>query len=180
MLLVVGGQCGNIGKTSVVTGLLRRLPEAGWHTVKLSWSPHADEPYSLSEEYVPNSRTDMGRCLAAGALRSYLLRVKDAATAWTAPELEQIFGCPAIFETDLHPPPVTPDLYLFVTDCSSPVIGEGARQALDRADAIVVVDCGGPLPAVSSLPADKPRFHVCPSQYTSDALVKFVQNRLWP
>src|SRR5262250_1975439 len=90
MLVVVGGHSRNIGKTSVVAGLIRRLRDRKWTAVKITQYGHGvcseegkpcgcqgdadpDHPFALSEEYEP-SDTDPGRFLAAGAERSFWLR----------------------------------------------------------------------------------------------------------
>ena len=83
MLVVVGGHSRNIGKTSVVAGLIRKLRSSEWTAVKITQYGHGvcshageacgcetepDHPFALSEEYQP-SGTDSGRFLAAGAAR---------------------------------------------------------------------------------------------------------------
>ena len=86
MLVVVGGHSRNIGKTSVVAGLIRRLRDRKWTAVKITQYGHGvcsnegkscecstepEHPFAISEEYEPG-RTDSGRFLAAGAERSLL------------------------------------------------------------------------------------------------------------
>ena len=89
MLVAVGGHSRNIGKTSVAAGLIRRMRSRKWTAVKITQygngvcardggacecDPGSDQPFALSEEYEPN-QTDSGRFLAAGAERSFWLRV---------------------------------------------------------------------------------------------------------
>lgn len=81
MLLVVGGHSRNIGKTSVVEGLIRRFRQQKWTALKITQYGHGvcthageacgcetepEHPFALSEEYVAGP-TDSGRFLAAGA-----------------------------------------------------------------------------------------------------------------
>ncbi|MDE3159281.1 MAG: hypothetical protein KGM92_10985 [Acidobacteriota bacterium] len=88
MLLVVGGHSRNIGKTSVVEGLIRRFRQKKWTALKITQYGHGvcshageacgcetepEHPFALSEEYVAGL-TDSGRFLAAGAERSLWLR----------------------------------------------------------------------------------------------------------
>src|SRR3954447_943079 len=88
MLVAVGGHSRNIGKTSVVEGLIRKLRSQRWTAVKITQYGHGvcshvgeacgcetepDHPFAISEEYEP-SKTDSGRFLAAGADRSFWLR----------------------------------------------------------------------------------------------------------
>jgi hypothetical protein len=42
-IVVVGGQSRNVGKTSVVAGLIRTMPERRWTAVKISQHPHGLE-----------------------------------------------------------------------------------------------------------------------------------------
>ena len=67
MLVVVGGHSRNIGKTSVVAGLIRRLRDRKWAALKVTQYGHgvcsnegkececapseAEHPFALSEEY---------------------------------------------------------------------------------------------------------------------------------
>ena len=90
MLVVVGGHSRNIGKTSVVAGLIRKLRDRQWTALKITQygngvcahhraaraaaSPRTGEEFALTEEYEANE-TDTGRFLAAGAARSFWLRV---------------------------------------------------------------------------------------------------------
>src|SRR5437868_540592 len=89
MLVVVGGHSRNVGKSSVVAGLIRKLRGRKWTAVKITQYGHGvcsshdqaacgceaggEAPFALTEEYEPN-RTDSGRFLAAGAERSFWLR----------------------------------------------------------------------------------------------------------
>ena len=88
MLVVVGGHSRNIGKTSVVAGLIRKLRGFRWTAAKITLygndvcahdgggcgcEPASGEAFELTEEYTPND-TDTGRFLAAGAERSFWLR----------------------------------------------------------------------------------------------------------
>ena len=75
MLVVVGGHSRNIGKTSVVAGLIAALPEFGWTAVKITQYGHgicsangeacdcatADHTIAVSEERHPDSGTDSSR-----------------------------------------------------------------------------------------------------------------------
>ena len=88
MLVVVGGHSRNIGKTSVVAGIIRKLRHWKWTAVKITQYGHGvcshagetcgcetepEHPFALSEEFEPG-KTDSGRFLAAGAERSFWLR----------------------------------------------------------------------------------------------------------
>ncbi len=75
MVIVVGGHSRNIGKTSVVCGIIRALPDWNWTALKIT--PHAhgsSDPVAVPDETGPAPSTDSGRFLAAGAVRAFLLR----------------------------------------------------------------------------------------------------------
>ena len=101
MLVVVGGHSRNIGKTSVVAGLIEALPELNWTAMKITQFGHgicsasgsacdcclsSEHPFAIAEESKP-SDTDSGRFLAAGAKRSFWVRtamggLANALPAW--------------------------------------------------------------------------------------------------
>src|SRR5438445_7744555 len=91
MLVVVGGHSRNIGKTSVTAGLIRKLRDRKWTALKITQygngfcshkegihecgcEPENGEEFALTEEFEAG-KTDTGRFLAAGAARSFWLRV---------------------------------------------------------------------------------------------------------
>ena len=85
-VVVVGGHTRNIGKTSVVAGLIAALPEMRWTAFKITQFGHgvcsangepcdcetAEHTIAISEERDRASGTDSARYLAAGAVRSLL------------------------------------------------------------------------------------------------------------
>ena len=95
MLVVVGGHSRNIGKTSVVAGIIRKLRNRHWTAIKITQYGHGvcsrdneacgceaepEHPFALSEEFEP-SATDSGRFLAAGAARSFWLPTRARAVS---------------------------------------------------------------------------------------------------
>jgi hypothetical protein len=112
MLVAVGGNSRKAGKTSVVCGIIRALPEAAWTAIKIS--PHAHSA-------MPGG--DTARFLEAGARRALLLA--EPPPAWPDGNVIVESGS------------VRGDLNLFVLDATRP-FKDGARAVLDRADAIVL------------------------------------------
>src|ERR1022692_2050734 len=111
MLIVVGGHSRNIGKTSVVAGLIQALPQWDWTAMKITQFGHGicsasgtgcdcclapEHPYAIAEERHPG-HSDTGRFLAAGARRSYWVRTATG-------QLEN--ALPAVREVRAAPPPV--------------------------------------------------------------------------
>src|SRR3954471_861598 len=106
MLVVVGGHSRNIGKTSVVAGLIRRLRDRQWTALKITQygntvcshhegpcgcEPESGEAVELSEEYEA-SKTDTGRFLGAGAARSFWLRVPSGDLPHSAGIVHRVLG----------------------------------------------------------------------------------------
>ena len=199
MLIVVGGHSRNTGKTSVVAGLIRRLPEASWTAVKISQHgpgvctrdggtcgcgpAEPEHPYELSEEFEPGS-SDSGRFLAAGARRAFWLRTASGQLAGARVALDKIFtlGTHTIVESNSLLELYRPDLYLAVLDFGCEDFKPSALRHLDRADAFVVIDRGFNMPLWENISRGvwdaKPQFPARPPYYVSAALSAFVKQRL--
>src|ERR1700722_4431352 len=100
-IVVVGGQTRNIGKTSVVAGLIRALPEMQWTAFKITHHWHGreladggrEEPtLAIQEEQAAASGTDSARYLEAGAVRSFWVRTRQRQLAEAMPRLRQEFA----------------------------------------------------------------------------------------
>jgi hypothetical protein len=197
-VVVVGGHSRNIGKTSVVAGLIARLPELRWSAFKITQYGHGfctadgkpcrcqteDACVAVDLERDPASGTDTSRFLAAGAERSIWVRTRIGALSDAMPRVSQELARSenAILESNSILEFLEPDLYLTVLDPAVSDFKESARRFLDRADAVLVVSdtTGAPEWQGVSLPAlsDKPRFRIASPQYVSDDLVEFVRARL--
>jgi hypothetical protein len=188
MLVVVGGHSRNIGKTSVVEGLIHALPEFQFVAVKITQFGHgvcsnhgracgcegeADHPYALSEEYEPSS-TDSGRFLGAGARRSFWLRTRTGELRAAAAPLEKLLAQNenVIAESNSMLELASPDLYLVTLDFSCADFKDSSARYLERADAFVVIDRGWWKPGVWD---GRPRFMARPPVYVSDELVEFCR-----
>lgn len=157
MLVGIGGHGRNVGKTSVIVGLIRSLAEVRWTAVKLS--PHRHKPK-------PGPGTDTARFLEAGAVHSYLL----ADPSELGPILES--GANVIVESNQVVDFVKPDLFLMVLDFSVAEFKESARRYMAFADGYIIIDRGtGQMGA----PERKPQFPVRPPEYTSRELTEFVR-----
>ncbi|MDQ6701445.1 MAG: hypothetical protein M3Z36_14795 [Acidobacteriota bacterium] len=191
MLLVVGGHSRNIGKTSVVAGIIGLLPELQWTAMKITQYGHGvcategescacaveyDHPYALEEERDRASGTDTSRFLAAGAVRSYWLRTAQGQLGNALPAFRRICGDAQnlIVESNSILQFVKPDLYLVVVDFSVEDFKASSLRYLDRADGLVVVNVGAVEPrwegVANGLWADKPKFFVDPPSYVNPAL----------
>ena len=100
MLVVVGGHSRNIGKTSVVCGIIRGLPDLNWTAIKITQYGHgvcshkgepcecADpiHPVAISEERAA-SDSDSGPFLDAGARLTYWVRTPAGGLGEAMPRL---------------------------------------------------------------------------------------------
>ncbi|HZZ38563.1 MAG TPA: hypothetical protein VFE06_05480 [Acidobacteriaceae bacterium] len=197
-VVVVGGHTRNIGKTSVVAGLIARLPEMRWSAFKITQYGHGfctadgkpcqcqteDACVAVSLERDPTTGTDTSRFLAAGAERSIWVRTRIGTLSDAMPRVAQELARSenAILESNSVLEFLQPDLYLTVLDPAVADFKDSARRFLNRADAVLLVSNmttsadgnGLDLPALS----DKPRFRIAPPSYVSDELVEFVRAHL--
>jgi len=198
MLVVVGGHSRNIGKTSVVAGLIRKLRDAKWTAVKITQygnsvclrdggacgcEPESGEPIALSEEYEP-SDTDSGRFLAAGAERSLWLRAPAGELAGAAGTIRKILSRSGnvIVESNSILELVQPDVFLMVMDFSCEDFKPSSLRFIDRADAFVVIDKGINAPLWEDVARGmwdgKPQFLVKPPVYVTREVTDFVRSKL--
>ncbi len=198
-IVVVGGHSRDVGKTSVVAGIIARLPQMRWTAFKITQFGHGfcsakgepcdcqtdEHTIAVSAERDPTTGTDSARFLAAGAVRSLWVRTRIGTLAEAMPRIrKELAGAEnAIFESNSIMGFLRPDLYLSVLDHANGDFKDSARLFLDRADALLVrADSEGLLPqwkGVSlKLIAGKPSFPVAPPEFVSDAVVAFVEQRL--
>jgi hypothetical protein len=198
-IVVVGGHSRNIGKTSVVEGLISALPELRWTAFKVTQFGHgvcsangepcdcetAEHAVAVSEERVGgDSTTDSGRYLAAGAVRSLWVRTRQGDLSEAMPrirkELERAEN--AIIESNSIMRFLRPDIYLSVLDPETADFKDSARYFLDRADAVLVPEgvLGRPQwKGVSlKLVEGTPVLAMRPPVYVTDEVVAFVARRL--
>jgi hypothetical protein len=201
-VIVVGGHTRNIGKTSVVAGLIAAMPELGWTAIKITQFGHgvcsangepcdcetADHTIAVSEERDAASGTDTSRYLAAGAMRSMWVRTRQGQLAEAMPRVRQLLagaenvGGNVILESNSVLRFLQPDLSLSVLDPSVEDFKPSAMRYLDRVDALIVpegaVFRGGWGGVSSQLLKNKRRLTFTPPDYCPAALVEFVAARL--
>lgn len=198
-LVIVGGHSRNVGKTSVVAGLIAAIPERGWTAVKITQYGHGvcsvngeacgcavdEHTFALTEERDPSGKSDTSRFLAAGARRALWVRTKQGRLAEAMPDLrrELTSAGNVIIESNSVMKFLRPDLYLTVLDPATADFKESAREFLDLASAVLLHGPAETAPAwrdVSLKPAaGKPCFHIHPPNYVTNELVEFVTRRLW-
>ncbi|HEV2175667.1 MAG TPA: hypothetical protein VGW33_00460 [Terriglobia bacterium] len=195
--IVIGGHTRNIGKTSVMTGLIRDLASLGWTAVKITQYGHGvcsqdgqpcdcaptEHPFVLSEEHDAAGRGDTCRYLAAGARRSLWLRARQGQLAQAFPLLQQAVAGEewVIIESNSVLEFLKPLLYLVVLDGSSSDFKSSARRFFELADALVPIESRVDMrvwPGLDPASLGKPVFPVGPRQYASPELSGFVRQRL--
>jgi hypothetical protein len=197
-IVVVGGHTRNIGKTSVVAGVIRAFPQMQWTAFKITQFGHgvcsangepcdcetADHTVAVSEERDGASGTDSARYLAAGAVRSFWVRTRMGQLAEAMPRIRKEIAQAenVVIESNSILRFLRPDVYLSVLDPGTADFKESARLYLDRADAVLVPkgELGRPeWKGVSlKLLEGTPVLTIEPPDYVTGAVVEFLTGRL--
>ena len=198
-IVVVGGHTRNIGKTSVMAGLIAAMPERRWTAFKITQFGHgvcsangepcdcqtADHTIAISEERDGAAGTDSARYLAAGAAQSFWVRTRQGQLAEAMPRLRKQIAAAqgdVIIESNSVLRFLRPDLMISVLDPATADFKESAKRYLDRADAVVIT--GGELDAAVwqgvslRLLAHAEKFAGFAPDYCGAELVSFVRERL--
>jgi len=197
-IVVVGGHTRNIGKTSVVAGLIAALPERRWTAIKITQFGHgvcsangepcdcetAAHTIAVSEERERESGTDSSRYLAAGAARSFWVRTRQGQLSEAMPRVRALLAEAenAIMESNSVLRFLQPDLSLSVLDPAIKDFKASALRYLDRADALIVprgaVFAEGWGGVSLRMIEAKRRFEFVAPEYCSPELAAFVAERL--
>ena len=192
--IVVGGHSRKVGKTSLAEAILASSPDLSWTAVKISSHWHADgsvvetddgrEFYRIDEEYNWDGSTDTGRYLAAGASRSFWVRIRDGCMEKALPGLKPILSSNRfiLIESSGIVQYVKPDLYLMVLRYDIADFKESARETFSQAHAIVAVNAAGNAPAwkeaVPETVSGIPVFTVEDPKLLTPDLAAFIRRRL--
>jgi hypothetical protein len=195
-IIVIGGQSRNIGKTSVVCGLISAMPDRRWTAIKITQCKHGApnaEPcdcdlvaqsMAVTEDRDTTSGTDSSRYLAAGAARSLWVRTRPGqlseAIACIRAEIDSAAN--VILESNSVLRYLKPDVYAVVLDSAIADFKPSARRYLDRADAILIPTGQTPHRDWRGLPAEVLQrirtFWIEPLCYCSAEFVSFVAHTL--
>jgi hypothetical protein len=198
MKVVVGGHSRNIGKTSVVAGIIQAMPEMNWTAMKVTQYGHGicsrngrnchcstdEHRYVILEETDPSGRGDSCRFLNAGAQRSLWIRTKQDMLSEAMPEIKQILESDGnfIIESNSILQFINPDLYIVVLDFKNRDFKSSAKKYLHRANACILIQPAAARPQWEDIPEDvyrnKPCFPVTPPPYVNDDVVNFVRKSL--
>ena len=196
-IVVIGGHSRNVGKTSVVAGLIAALPEYRWTALKITQYGHGvcsangeacdcatdDHAWAINEEKDRSGESDTSRFLVAGAGKVWWVRTQQGRLAEAMPALRRRLAESenVILESNSILKFIRPDLYVTVLDPATPDFKKSAQEFLDRADAVILHDHNGGAAweHVSLKPAvTRPIFRIQPPPYVTQELVEFVRSRL--
>jgi len=197
-IVVVGGHTRNIGKTSVVAGLIAALPQRRWTAIKITQFGHgvcsangepcdcetADHTIAISQERDRSSGTDSSRYLAAGAARSFWVRTRQGQLSEAMPRVRALLAESenAIVESNSVLRFLQPDVSLNVLDPGVEDFKASALRYLDRVDALVVpkgaVFIEGWGGVSLRMIQCKRRFEFAAPEYCTPELTGFVEDRL--
>jgi molybdopterin-guanine dinucleotide biosynthesis protein len=200
-VVVIGGHSRNVGKTSVVAGIIAALPEANWTAAKITQFGHgvcsvttepcdcalneSEHSWSLDEESDHSGKSDTSRFLAAGAKRVLWVRTKQGMLAEAMPALRVALEAAenVILESNSVLRFLRPDVYFSVLDFENPDFKDSAREFLDRADGIILhakpANATPKWDRVSlKLIEGKPVFAITPPDYVTPGIAAFVRDRI--
>jgi hypothetical protein len=162
MVIVVGGHSRNIGKTSVICGIIHALPTWNWTAIKITPHVHVERE---------------NRFLAAGATRAFLVR-NDAISRVTQLLAESEN---AIIESNSILRFLEPDVCAMVVDGAVPDFKPSALEFINRVNFLVVTSATSNAalawPQVPpSLLQDKPRFSAPPPRYENAEMIAAISS----
>ncbi len=142
-IIVIGGQCRNVGKTALAIDVIRAFPECDWLAVKITQHHTLDDDsagYRFRAETDHSGHSDSSRFLAAGAARSFLLQVRPAHFGEAMRELRTLMNGAenVIIESNAVLDYVPVDLTILVLEPRRPDFKISARRLLGIADGFVL------------------------------------------
>jgi len=198
-IVVVGGHSRNVGKTSVVVGLIAALQEFNWTAMKITQYGHGvcsrdgktchcaneDHTWAISEEKYPSGESDTSRFLRAGAARVWWVRTEQGRLAEAMPTIRRRLAESqnVILESNSILKFIRPDLYITVLDPSTEDFKRSAQEFLDRADAVILhehpEETKFEWEGISLKPVKNcPIFRIKPPAYVTPEIVEFVRSKI--
>jgi hypothetical protein len=149
-IIVVSGSGRNVGKTSLVCGLIAALDEYNWTAAKITSHVHT-ELQPIWQESAKGQGSDTARYLAAGAQRAFLITASDGEIPLRVQQLQSGPGSLQnwIFESNRILACLRPDLCLAVQSKDETEPKPSFVRMAHRVDATVV---GGPRDQMTAEP----------------------------
>jgi molybdopterin-guanine dinucleotide biosynthesis protein len=180
-IIVIGGGGRGAGKTTLVCGLLRAMPEIAWTAVKITTHEHG-KAMPVWEETTPGQESDTARYLAAGARRALLVAAGEDAVGTgevaLGPVVEKIIReCPAaggvIFESNSVLNHVRPDVCLCASTSPWTELKASYDLLMANADAMVELAAHDHI-----IEAEKITFRLASLDRVSPVMLDWVRERL--
>jgi len=173
-IIVVGGGGRGAGKTALVCGLVRAMPEIAWTAVKVTSHEHGKQT-AIWEETMPGDATDTARYLAAGARRALLVTADEGALG---PLVEQVLGerperGGVIFESNGVLRVMQPDVCLCAALSPWTEMKPSHELVLEHADATVELAGHDHI-----IEAEKITFRLASMERVSAVMLEWVRERL--
>jgi hypothetical protein len=197
-IVVIGGHSRNVGKTSVVAGLIAALSAYHWTALKITQYGHGvcslngeschcatdDHSWAISDEKDRSGDSDTSRFLVAGAVRAFWVRTEQGRLAEAVPTIRRRIAESenVILESNSILKFVRPDLYLTVLDPATADFKRSAQEFLDQADAVILHAPNSGKTAwtgVSLKPvAGRPIFEIQAPLYVTTEIAEFVRSKV--
>jgi hypothetical protein len=172
-ILVVGGGGKGAGKTALICGLLRALPDRKWTAIKIT--SHAHVPHEpIFEETAAGQETDTARYLAAGAGRALLFTAHEGGLgALMRKFLDEHPGSHLIVESNSVLNHLKPDLCFAVSM---------SLKGGDKPSFEIVEQCADATVALGGhdhvIPGARIHFHLRSLEAISPTMLEWVNERL--
>jgi hypothetical protein len=192
--IVVGGHSRKVGKTSVAAAIIAAWPDYAWTAVKISSHWHDERAAStggdgkeicrVDEEHDRNSPRDTGRFLAAGASRSFWVRILHGCMEEALPGLLPVLNSNpyVIIESNGIVRHIDPALYLMVHRYDVGDYKQSARETIGLAHAVVAVNYTRNTPVWKGISdemgPDIPVFPVPDPRILTPDLIEFIRLRI--
>ncbi len=198
-IVVIGGHSRNVGKTSVVAGLIAALPEFNWTAMKITQYGHGvcskdgkgchcateDHTWAISEEKDRAGKSDTSRFLLAGAARVWWVRIEQGRLAEAMPTIRRRLAESqnVILESNSILKFIRPDVYIIVLDPATEDFKRSAQEFLDRADGIILHrhpdEKRFAWDGISLKPVlGCPMFRIKPPAYVTPEIIEFVKAKI--
>jgi hypothetical protein len=197
-IVVIGGHSRNVGKTSVVAGMIAALADYDWNAMKITQYGHGvcsrdgkpchcatdDHTWAISEEKDRSGQSDTSRFLLAGADRVWWVRTEQGRLAEAMPAIRRRLreSQNIIVESNSILKFIRPDVYITVLDPATGDFKRSAQEFLDRANAVILHDHSkAKWEGISLKPvASCPIFRIKPPAYVTPEIVEFVRTGIEP
>ncbi len=186
--IVIGGHSRKVGKTAVAASLIRAFDGYRWTAAKISTHWHEAPPAGVScvihEEMTGGDQSDSARFLAAGAARSFWIRIQEEQLEQSLPSLQPILKSSrfVIIESNCILRLIQPELFILVLRSDVSDFKESARETLRQANAILMITSGHSTPAwqesVQSNSAGIPLFSTDDPSRLPPEFLDFVKSRI--